>query len=200
MTTIQQAFESIEHTQTSLGSTSSPDTPQIYVACLAAYNNGYLHGKWIECTQSADDIREEIAEMLKESPVTKLYGEIAEEWAIHDYQGFEGYNVSEWEDIEKLAELAEAMSNSDDPEMFTELLEIRGHSIEEAKEFLEENYRGLHTDLADYAEELHNDCYEPVPKHLQYYIDWERMGRDMEMSGEIFTITTSLGMHVFYNN
>jgi Antirestriction protein (ArdA) len=24
---------------------------RIYVACLAAYNNGYLHGKWIDATR-----------------------------------------------------------------------------------------------------------------------------------------------------
>ena len=26
-------------------------TPKIYVACLAAYNNGHLHGEWIDATQ-----------------------------------------------------------------------------------------------------------------------------------------------------
>ena len=26
------------------------DTPRIYVACLAAYNNGRLHGRWIDAT------------------------------------------------------------------------------------------------------------------------------------------------------
>ena len=27
-----------------------PETPRIYVACLAAYNNGCLHGRWIDVT------------------------------------------------------------------------------------------------------------------------------------------------------
>lgn len=175
------------------------DGPSIYVACLAAYNNGWLHGKWIECTQSADDIRNEIKEMLSESPITKEYGEIAEEWAIHDYQGFEGFKVQEWESIDKLSELAQAMTDSDDPEMFSELLQIRGHSIEEAKEFLEDNYAGLHTDLSDFAESLCRDCEGEIPKQLEYYIDWKSMGRDMELSGDIFTIETSTGTHVFWN-
>ena len=26
------------------------EQPRIYVACLAAYNNGILHGAWIEAT------------------------------------------------------------------------------------------------------------------------------------------------------
>ena len=31
-------------------------TPSIYVACLAAYNNGHLHGKWIDVDGDADEI------------------------------------------------------------------------------------------------------------------------------------------------
>jgi Antirestriction protein (ArdA) len=29
--------------------------PRIYVACLAAYNNGRLHGEWIDADQPADE-------------------------------------------------------------------------------------------------------------------------------------------------
>ena len=58
-------------------------TPRIYVACLAAYNNGQLHGAWIDADQSADAIHEEIRAMLASSPTPG-----AEEWAIHDYERF----------------------------------------------------------------------------------------------------------------
>ena len=30
-------------------------TPKIYVACLASYNAGILHGRWIDADQDADD-------------------------------------------------------------------------------------------------------------------------------------------------
>ncbi|MGQ5253989.1 antirestriction protein ArdA [Xanthomonas arboricola pv. corylina] len=43
--------------------------PRIYVACLASYNNGVLHGRWIDLyAVDLDDVRGEIAEMLRESP------------------------------------------------------------------------------------------------------------------------------------
>ncbi|AAM35939.1 antirestriction protein ArdA [Xanthomonas citri pv. citri] len=43
--------------------------PRIYVACLASYNNGVLHGRWIELDGlDYDDVQAEIAEMLRESP------------------------------------------------------------------------------------------------------------------------------------
>ncbi len=29
------------------------EQPRIYVACLAAYNNGHLHGAWIDAAQDA---------------------------------------------------------------------------------------------------------------------------------------------------
>ena len=36
--------------------------PQIWVGCLSAYNNGYLHGKWIDAAQSPENIKLEIQE------------------------------------------------------------------------------------------------------------------------------------------
>lgn len=42
---------------------------QIYVACLASYNNGILHGGWIDACQDADDIRYAIHDILKTSPI-----------------------------------------------------------------------------------------------------------------------------------
>jgi len=60
-----------------------PETPRIYVACLAAYNAGRLHGRWIDAAQDAADIQAEVRKMLAASPQAD-----AEEWAIHDYEGF----------------------------------------------------------------------------------------------------------------
>ena len=42
---------------------------RIYVACLAAYNNGILHGKWIDAHQDEIAIFDEINLMLKSSPI-----------------------------------------------------------------------------------------------------------------------------------
>ena len=52
--------------------------PRIYVACLAAYNNGQLHGRWIDADQDVEAIQSEIANMLSSSPIPN-----AEEHAIH---------------------------------------------------------------------------------------------------------------------
>jgi|GEM_PF-6178432 len=44
--------------------------------------------------------------MLAASPTTARYGEPAEEWAIHDYEGFGLVALSEWERVERVADLA----------------------------------------------------------------------------------------------
>jgi len=41
--------------------------------------------------------------------------------------------------------------------------------------------------MGDYAEELTEQTTQ-TPETLTYYIDYEKMGRDMEMSGDVFTI------------
>jgi antirestriction protein len=65
-------------------------TAKVYVACLAAYNNGILHGSWIDANQEAQAIHDAIKDMLASSPIAN-----AEEWAIHDYEGFCGLRLSE---------------------------------------------------------------------------------------------------------
>ena len=79
-----------------------PDPIRIYVACLAAYNNGHLHGEWIEVTDEAS-IWEAVQAMLFTSPIE----EDAEEWAIHDYEGFEGAQVGEYFSFASVVELAD---------------------------------------------------------------------------------------------
>ncbi len=53
--------------------------------------------------------------------------------------------------------------------------------------------------LADYAEELTTSTSQ-VPERLSFYINYERMRRDMELSGDIFTVETPYNeVHVFSN-
>ena len=40
---------------------------QIYIACLASYNNGTLHGKWIDATSDVNEMQEDVNAMLRSS-------------------------------------------------------------------------------------------------------------------------------------
>ncbi|MCP4316242.1 MAG: antirestriction protein ArdA [Hyphomicrobiales bacterium] len=82
-------------------STLNTVEPRIYVACLAAYNAGKLHGRWIEATDEPEEIHAQIQAMLKDSPER-----MAEEYAIHDYEGFGEGAVSEYSSVETVHDMA----------------------------------------------------------------------------------------------
>lgn len=88
------------------------DAPRIWVACLSAYNAGIGHGLWIDATQDADEIKEDIQWMLSWSPVSET--ETCEEWAIHCYENFNGVTLGEYESIEHVSEIAQALEDADD--------------------------------------------------------------------------------------
>ncbi len=171
--------------------------PRIYVACLAAYNNGKLHGTWIDADQDADTIREAIAEMLKTSPEPG-----AGEWAIHDHEGFSGYPISEMESIDDVARIAELIGEHG--AIFGELLAHKGGAeyLDSAEETMRDGYGGEWDSLEDYAANVAEDtgALENVPESLRCYIDFAAWGRDMEYGGDIFTIETGGKVHVFDNN
>ena len=165
--------------------------PRIYVADLAAYNNGKLHGIWIDAALELDDIQEAVAKMLKASPEG-----FAEEYAIHDYEGFGSYRVSEYEGLQSVHEVACFIEEHD--ELGAELL-THFSSIDEARTAIDENYAGCYESVADFAEELTEDSVQ-IPESLARYIDYNAMAYDMEVGGDIFTI--ELGhreVHIFWS-
>lgn len=170
---------------------NNTDTPSVYIADLAAYNAGHLHGVWIDVTGDLDAIIDEIQSMLKASPVAD-----AEEYAIHDYEGFGGIRLSEYAGIAQVVQLAEFIEEC--PEYGAALLAYWDEDIEEAREALD-NYTGTYNSLADFAQELTDETID-VPAHLQHYIDYERMARDMELSGDVYTLDGDDGqVHVFWS-
>ncbi len=166
---------------------------RIYVADLAAYNNGKLHGVWVNVCNALDDILAEVHAMLDDSPE-----ELAEEYAIHDYEGFDGYPVGEYEGIDNVHEIACFIEEH--PKLAGGLLSQFNGNVDEARQAMEDGYCGCYSSVADYAQELTEET-SLVPKQLAFYIDYERMGRDMEMSGDICTIQTAHDeIHVFWNH
>ncbi len=166
---------------------------QVYVADLAAYNAGKLHGIWIDALDDLDDIQQQIDVMLKNSPIG-----FAEEYVFHDYRGFEGCSVYQYEGIESVHEKAVFIDRHG--ELGARLLAHMADDYEAAANMLEDNYNGEYKSLEDFAWELTRDTSE-VPEHLEPYIDYEKMARDMDMSGDIFTISVLTGeVHVFWNH
>lgn len=162
---------------------------RIYVACLAAYNNGILHGCWINADQDTDGIWSGINAMLKASPIDG-----AEEYAIHDYEGFEGASLSEYQGIESVAELAAFIAEHG--KIGGKLVEYFGN-LDDARDAIEDHYAGQYQSIDDFAQELTEQSTQ-IPECLRYYIDWEHMGRDLEIN-DVLTIETDFRcIHVFW--
>lgn len=166
---------------------------RIYVADLAAYNNGKLHGVWVDACGELDEIWEAVNAMLKASPE-----DMAEEYAIHDYEGFGSIRLSEYEGLESARE--KALFIEEHGELGAAVLEHWCEDLEDAAKALEDSYSGVYESLADYAQQLTEDTSE-VPAHLEFYVDYEKMGRDMEMGGDIYTIETAHDeVHIFWSH
>jgi antirestriction protein len=170
--------------------TTTTETTRIYVACLAAYNSGILHGAWIDAAQEPWAIYDDVQAMLAASPIAE-----AEEWAIHDHTGFGGATIEEYTGFERVSELAAFIAEHG--ALGAAVLEHFCGDLDEAREAIEDRYHGCHTSLADYVQELTEDT-TTIPEALRYYIDYQAMARDVEISGDFFTISTAWNeVHVF---
>lgn len=162
---------------------------QIYVACLASYNNGILHGRWINAAQDAWAIYEDIRAMLSASTIPD-----AEEWAIHDYEGFGEIRIDEHFGIEDIVQIAAFIAEHG--ALGAKLVYHLGY-LPEAREVMADGYHGAFGSLADYVQEITEECTD-IPEALRPYIDWQAMARDAEMGGDLFTIQTAHDeVHVF---
>tara|TARA_S200002703_G_scaffold68115_1_gene59200 strand:- start:466 stop:969 length:504 start_codon:yes stop_codon:yes gene_type:complete len=142
---------------------------QIYVACLAAYNSGHLHGEWITPANDKDELQAQINKILKSSPI-----EDAEEWAVHDYNNFP--NLGEYPGIENIIKVQEAIDEHD-ADVVSAFLE--NWSIEDL-DHVDDAYYGKYSDFSEFAQSLADetmliDC----PQHIQNYFDYDKWERDL---------------------
>lgn len=175
-----------------------PVTPRIYAASLSDYNAGRLHGAWIDADQPVEDLAQALAAMLATSPIPG-----AEEWAIHDADGFLGLRLSEYEPLETISRLAAGIAARG--EAFAALAEVLG-TDRATEEAFDVAYRGSWDSVTAYAEELLDDLGLPalieaaVPPSLQPYvrIDAEAFARDLEIGGDIYVAQAGAGgVHIF---
>jgi antirestriction protein len=116
----------------------------------------------------------------------------AEEYAIHDHEGFAGLISSEWPDLAELGQAAEALEDDDKRRGLLWLVNDRGYTISDALERCDEvcTYQAGAWDLAaDYAQELAADTVPNFDKLVEQWplncIDWEDAGRQLLIGGDI---------------
>jgi len=160
------------------------ETPRIYVACLASYNAGKLHGEWIDAVDE-QEIWDGIHEMLADSPQPG-----AEEWAIHDHENFCGLRISEHEDIEDLARLGALIKKHG--EAYAAYVGHTGGDYDDEEGF-EERYRGHWDSEVEYAEQLFDELYaHDIPENIRFYIDYEKFAHDLFI-GDCYSVASETG-------
>lgn len=171
-------------------------TPRIYVASLSDYNAGRLHGVWIDADQDADELRAHIDLMLKASDEPG-----AEEWAIHDFEGFGPLHLNEYQSIADVARIGRGVAEHGmafahwaallSPTGFGQLDEFGDH------------YQGHWSSMISYAEDLLDslgmdpDKCTGLPDTLRPYvsIDVAAFARDLE--SDLWTSDGDNGVYVF---
>lgn len=114
----------------------------------------------------------------------------AEEWAIHDHEGFCGLIRSEWPDLEDVAAIAEALADDDDDKRrgLVWLVDSVGYSVSDALDKCED-VRTFNGTAEEYAAELLEDSYsdalDKLPDLIRNHIDYEGIARDLEAGGDI---------------
>ncbi len=144
--------------------------PRIYVASLSDYNAGRLHGRWIDVTGDVDSIYSEITDMLATAPEPG-----AEEWAIHDYEGFGPVRLSEYENLDTVAAIGEGIATHG--YAFAAWASHLDRGDLDQLDAFEDHYRGKWPSLDAYAEDLLEslgyDLDELGPPELAPYIRFD---------------------------
>lgn len=170
------------------------DRPAIYIACLAAYNRGHLHGAWINADRDEDEIREDIEYILSYSPEDD-----AEEWAIHDYSGFGGMRLSEYESLEDVSRIACAIAEHGD--VFAAYCSYYG--TDATVEDFQNSYFGVWESEEDFVyEQLQEQGIIASVEEaglLSCYIDLEKIARDWFMGDYISVEISYKEVYVFAN-
>lgn len=164
---------------------------RIYVACLASYNNGVLHGVWIDTeNMSAEDIENEVREKVlitSEFPNVEVewpedsgtFVAASEEWAIHDHEGFPSGLVGEYTSFSEIADLEEKLGELDSDEEIEAFMiyvnEVTGDNMKDVTvDRFRGAYRGYWDNPKDFAEEWAVETGLISADHPMFsYIDWE---------------------------
>ena len=149
----------------------------IYVASLSDYNAGRLVGAWIECEgKDEEDLRAEITAMLATSQES-----VAEEWAIHDHEGFGSLDIGEYTPMSEVAEMCELIEDHEDVAMAAASWLV---GLDEIREACEDKYHGCFDSLENWAYDLCQDMgyMDELPSLIECHIDFESIARDLTMS------------------
>jgi antirestriction protein len=168
---------------------SKYSTATIYVGTYGKYNDGSLHGEWIDL-EGLD--KESFYEKIKE-----LHSDEEDpEFMFQDLEGFayviageSGFNKGAWEALEVWQELDE-----EEREAFGIWCDHMG-SLDGCEDWRDQ-YAGQYESVEAFADELIDQgALGEIPESLSAYIDVAKYARDLELGGDIWEEEG----HIFWN-
>jgi antirestriction protein len=181
----RQNYGPVSHWAEDRAPTPSGIQPEIWVGSLTDYNNGVLHGVWIDADQEVDELRERVGWLLLTSPTARAHREVAEEYGIFDYSGFGGYQVSEWSSLETVALIAQGIAEHG--LAYAAWVEYVGDTAGALidDDAFRDHYEGEWDSLTDYVEhmldetgfhQLLDDALQALPEDLRRHVKVDTEG------------------------
>lgn len=170
--------------------------PRVWIGCLAAYNQGHLHGEWVDASEGLEGLEQARERVLRTSP-----GDFAEETFLADREGF-GSLIGEYEQLDRVARLGELIEEHGEAFIgYAEHVDPNG-SPDELAEGFEDAYRGTFDTFEEHAEELISEVgfagVEQIPDALMPYLDMEMIARDLEQ--DFFEVRVPEGVAIFWRH
>ena len=167
------------------------NTISIYVANLAAYNNGKMIGGWLTPShyQDFEAFEKEIKKVTK----------FADEVAVHDYENLPS-SFGEYPDMEELYDFCNLVAHYENEISLQAIIgyadNFGGNLNTDLIEQCKDRYYGCYGSFQEYAEEWADSVgdYDSIPEHLRAYFDLESYARDLSFD---FTVVDAPNCNVF---
>jgi antirestriction protein len=163
---------------------------KVYITDLESYNNGHLVGEWYELPMGEEELQEAIVEVLRNGQATSKDAHIHEEYFITDFE-CDYMKIDEHDSLNTLNTIAQTMSElEEDQKKAVKILLDAGIAtdIDDAVEKIDNLICTGETTMEDvaynYIEET--GALQNMPQNLQYYFDYEKLGRDMDLEGSFY--------------
>lgn len=147
-----------------------------YITNLGKYNEGHLIGEWIDFPIS----EEELEAVYERIGINEEY----EETFFTDWECDFDTGLGEYENIEDINELAEALEAADE-DLIEAYIEATGDSLWEALDHAENAIFYPGYTLEEVAEEYVNECIftKDTPEIFTRYFDYAAFARDLSFDG-----------------
>ena len=163
-------------------------SPRVWIGSLADYNNGTLHGDWVDAAVDDGGLIAAAQRIVESSEEPG-----AEEYAIFDYDDFGDFKVDQYEQLSLVAKVARGIQEHGDAFAAWAQLHDADHDMLDA---FDDDYLGEYDSPEDWAREIANASNieqrieETFGSDLASYIrfDAARFAQDAWLGGDIYVM------------